>query len=240
MKKRLDILASERLNISRAKAQALIMAGAIFVDEKMMTKAGTEIDESASIRAKETSPYVSRGALKLKEAVEKFGIDLKGKIMADIGASTGGFTDYSLQNGAYKVYAIDTGKGQIAQKLREDKRVILFENTNIKEVAVLPEPIDFFVVDVSFISLTKVLPVLQRIDPEAQIIALIKPQFEVGKEIADRYRGIIRESKIQKEIVENISKFAQDLGYNIEGLTDSPIEGARGNKEFLIYLKHGK
>lgn len=236
MKKRLDILTSERLNISRAKAQALIMAGAIFVDDKIMTKSGTEVEEGVQIRAKEIFPYVSRGALKLKEGVEKFGLDFNGKVIADIGASTGGFTDYSLQNGAKKVYAIDTGKGQIAQKLREDRRVILFENTNIKEVAVLPEPIDFFVVDVSFISLKQVLPVLKKIDSKAEIIALIKPQFEVGKEIADKFRGVIREARLQKEAVDDISRFAESLGYKIKGLAQSPIEGAKGNKEFLIYL----
>lgn len=212
------------------------MAGAIFVDEKLVTKSGTEIDESAEIRAKEIFPYVSRGALKLEKAVQSFGLNFTDKIVADIGASTGGFTDYSLQNGARKVYATDTGKGQIAQKLRENKKVILFENTNIKDVACLPEPIDFFVVDVSFISLRKVLPVLREIDRKAKIVALVKPQFEVGKEIADKTRGIIRDSQTQKKVVEEISLFAENLGYKIEGIAESPIQGAKGNKEFLLYL----
>lgn len=237
MKKRLDILVAERLELSRAKAQALIMAGAIFVDDKITTKSGTEVSENAEIRAKESFPYVSRGALKLKEAVESFGLDLGGQVVADIGASTGGFTDYSLQSGAVRVYAIDTGKGQIAQKLREDRRVVLFENTNIRVVNSLPEPIDYFVVDVSFISLKKVLPVLKNIDGQAAVIALIKPQFEVGKEIADKTKGIIRDSRTQKTVVEEIKTFAEELGYHTQGIIESPISGAKGNKEFLIYLK---
>lgn len=236
MKKRLDILVSEKEGISRAKAQAIIMAGEVLIDGKVATKAGQEFEESLELEVKEKLPYVSRGALKLKKATDDFGVSFKDKIVADIGTSTGGFTDYALQSGATKVFAIDTGKGQIAQKLREDERVVLLENTNIKEVDSLPCPIDFFVVDVSFISLKKVLPALKKIDGRAKIIALIKPQFEVGKAIADKTKGVIRDSEIQMKVVQEIGEFAEELGYRVEGLTDSPITGAKGNKEFLILL----
>lgn len=244
MKKRLDILAGERLNISRAKAQALIMAGAIFVDEKPVVKSGTEIEESAVIMAKEIFPYVSRGALKLQKAAEEFGIDFRRKFVCDIGASTGGFTDFALQNGAAKVYAIDTGKGQIAQKLRDNTRVVLMENTNIRKVESLPEPIDIFVIDVSFISLKKVLPQVITIIENCKlkivncsVVALIKPQFEVGKEIADKTKGIIKDKEIQEKVVSDIVSFSKDLGFIVKGVTDSPITGAKGNKEFLLYLQ---
>jgi 23S rRNA (cytidine1920-2'-O)/16S rRNA (cytidine1409-2'-O)-methyltransferase len=192
----------------------------------------------------EAFPYVSRGALKLKRAIETFGIDLAGKTIADIGASTGGFTDYALQNGADKVYAIDCGYGQLDQKLRNDKRVINMERTNIKDVEALPDPIDIFVIDVSFISLKKILPQVItiirnskfEIRNSSDIIALIKPQFEVGKEVADRYRGVIKDENIRQEVVTDIKNFATKSGYIIEGLTDSPIKGAKGNKEFLLYM----
>jgi 23S rRNA (cytidine1920-2'-O)/16S rRNA (cytidine1409-2'-O)-methyltransferase len=236
MKKRLDVLVAEQEGISREKAQALIMAGEVLVEGVPATKAGQTIEEDAEIEVKEKFPYVSRGALKLEKAAQDFAIDFKDKIVADIGASTGGFTDFTLQNGATKVFAIDTGKGQIAQKLRDDARVVLFENTNIKDVKDLPEKVDFYVVDVSFISLTKVLPALKSIDPSAKIIALIKPQFEVGKEIADKTKGVIRDPEIQMAVVKKIGEFAETLGYQAEALTESPIEGAKGNKEFLIYL----
>lgn len=237
MKKRLDIILSEKENISREKAQALIMAGEVLVDGKPATKAGMQIGESLTVTVKEKFPFVSRGALKLEKAAKEFGIDFLGKVVADIGASTGGFTDFALQNGAKKVYAIDTGKGQIAQKLREDPRVVLYENTNIKDVKNLPEKIEFFVVDVSFISLEKVLPALKLIDDSASIVALIKPQFEVGKEVADKTKGIIRDPEIHLAVVKKIGEFSESIGYKVEALTDSPIEGAKGNKEFLIYLK---
>jgi 23S rRNA (cytidine1920-2'-O)/16S rRNA (cytidine1409-2'-O)-methyltransferase len=236
MKKRLDVLVAEQEGISREKAQALIMAGEVLVEGVPATKAGQTIEEDAEIEVKEKFPYVSRGALKLEKAAQDFAIDFKDKIVADIGASTGGFTDFTLQNGATKVFAIDTGKGQIAQKLRDDARVVLFENTNIKDVKDLPEKVDFYVVDVSFISLTKVLPSLKGINPSAKIIALIKPQFEVGKEIADKTKGVIRDPEIQMAVVKKIGEFAETLGYQVEALTESPIEGAKGNKEFLIYL----
>lgn len=236
MKKRLDILVAEKESISREKAQALIMAGEVLVEGKPATKSGQDFPGDAEIIIKNKFPYVSRGALKLEKAATEFKIDFNGKVVADIGASTGGFTDFALQNGAAKVYAVDTGKGQIAQKLRDNKKVILFENTNVKDLRELPIKIDYFVVDVSFISLKKVLPALKEIDATAIIIALIKPQFEVGKQIADKTKGVIKDQEIQMNVVKEIGEFAETLGYTVAALTDSPITGAKGNKEFLIYL----
>lgn len=237
MKKRLDILVAEKEKISRKKAQALIMAGLVTVSGKKTDKAGVNIEEDSKIEVTKTFPYVSRGALKLERAVRDFGISLKNKTVCDVGASTGGFTDFSLQNGAKKVYAIDTGYGQIAQKLREDKRVILYERTNIKNVKELPEKIDIFVIDVSFISLTQVLPAVKRlIKKKTEIVALIKPQFEVGREIASKGKGVIRDAGVQLEMVREIGKCAESLGFSVQGITESPILGARGNREFLIYL----
>jgi 23S rRNA (cytidine1920-2'-O)/16S rRNA (cytidine1409-2'-O)-methyltransferase len=236
MKQRLDIVVSEKLKISRAKAQALIMAGEIFVDGQKAVKAGENIDIDSTIKANERFPYVSRGALKLEKAVKEYGLNLENTVVCDIGASTGGFADYVLQHGARKVFAIDSGYGQLDQKLRNDVRVVNMERTNIKNIGSLPEKIDFFVIDVSFISLKKVLPQCKKIEPESPVIALIKPQFEVGKEIADKTKGIIKDEKIRQNVVTDISKFSESLGYNIVGVTDSPITGAKGNKEFLIYL----
>lgn len=245
MKKRLDILVSEITGETRSKSQAIIMAGQIFVDNKIIDKPGALVDESLDIKIKSLFPYVSRGALKLKGAQEKFKINFKDKIVCDIGASTGGFTDCALQNGAKKVYAIDVGYGQLAQKIREDERVVVMEKTNIKNVASLPEPVDIFVIDVSFISLKKVLPQIQLIiqnskletRKSSEVIALVKPQFEVGKKIADKFRGVITDPKIQEGVLEDIKEFAQNLGYTIEDETESPIKGAKGNREFLLYIK---
>jgi 23S rRNA (cytidine1920-2'-O)/16S rRNA (cytidine1409-2'-O)-methyltransferase len=244
-KKRLDILVSEKTGATRSKAQALIMAGQVFVDEIRVEKSGTEIEDSKNILIKDLFPYVSRGALKLEKAATEFEIDFKNKVVCDIGASTGGFTDYVLQNDAKKVYAIDVGYGQLAQKIREDKRVIVMERTNIRDISSLPEPIDVFVVDVSFISLKKVLPQIQTITRNSKletrkssdVFALVKPQFEVGKNIADKFRGVITDPHIQKEVLTEIKDFATNLGYIIEGETESPIKGAKGNREYLLYLK---
>lgn len=244
MKTRLDILVAERYDLSRAKAQALIMAGSVLVNGKPATKSGAEYDTDIPIRIKETMPYVSRGGLKLEKAALEFGLDFTGKTICDIGASTGGFTDYALQGGAAKVYAIDTGKGQIAQKLREDRRVVLLENTNVRNVDSLPEPIDIFVIDVSFISLKKVLPQVITIIENCKlkivncsVIALVKPQFEVGKDVADKHRGIIKDNKIREEVVRDIEISAKNLGFEVLGITDSPIAGAKGNREYLLHLE---
>lgn len=265
MKKRLDILVSEKADVTRTKAQALIMAGQVFVDGSRVEKSGTEIEVSKNVLIKDLFPYVSRGALKLEKAAKEFNIDFNNKVVCDIGASTGGFTDFALQSGAKKVYAIDVGYGQLAQKIREDKRVVVMERTNIKDVDFLPEPIDIFVIDVSFISLKKVLPQIQTIiSPQSlrgvrqspndvaiqiatatprddklgcDVVALVKPQFEVGKNIADKFRGVITDPQIQKGVLTEIKDFARKLDYIIEGETESPIKGAKGNREFLLYLK---
>jgi 23S rRNA (cytidine1920-2'-O)/16S rRNA (cytidine1409-2'-O)-methyltransferase len=243
MKKRLDILVSEKMGVSRSKAQGYIMAGRVFVNDRAATKAGLEFDESDVIEITEVSPYVSRGAEKLEGATKEFEIDFKNKIVCDVGASTGGFTDFALQNGAKKVYAIDVGYGQLDKKLRDDKRVINMERTNIRNINELPEKIDIFVIDVSFISLKKILPQVITVNKNSKlkiknydVVALIKPQFEVGKKIADKYKGVIKDKKIQEEVLEDIKKFAQDLDYIIKGVTTSPIKGAKGNAEFLLYL----
>jgi len=335
MKKRLDLILLEKGYVkSREDAKRLILSGNVLISGRIFDKVGMKIDEEAAIQIKEKFPYVSRGASKLKKAYTEFNLDFENKIVCDIGASTGGFTDFSLQHGAKKVYAIDVGYGQLDQKLRNDTRVVNMERTNIKDidswekfqeatfdVKCHPEegrrriswdsssatagfgmtkkesvekvqPIDIFVMDLSFISLKQVLPVVKQLvgsiqqltsdtegvilatsikyrSPESKregvdygpnfaeasldkqarmtqeegsplktdIIALIKPQFEVGKKIADKCKGVVRDEKIQKEVVEEIKNFALDLGFEIKGVTESPILGAKGNKEFLIYLK---
>lgn len=237
MKKRIDILLSDKLQITRAKSQAMIMAGEISVQDKLITKSGQEFPEDVKIIVKNKFPYVSRGALKIEKAINEFKIDLKDKIICDIGASTGGFTDYVLQNGSKKVYAIDTGYGQLDQKLRNDSRVINMERTNIRDIHCLPEEIDLFVIDVSFISLKKVLPQCKKISEHSSVLALIKPQFEVGKKIADKTKGVIKDESIRTNVVSEISDFSKSLGYKIQGVVESPITGAKGNVEFLIYLK---
>lgn len=236
MKKRLDLIVSEKIDVSRSKAQAMIMAHEVSVNGVIVTKPGQEFSENSEVMTRDVFPYVSRGALKIKKAVKEFEINLNGKIICDIGASTGGFTDYVLQNGAKKVYAVDSGYGQLDLKLRRDSRVVNMERTNIKKVHLLPDKIDLFVVDVSFISLKKVLPICKEIQEDAPVIALIKPQFEVGKKIADKNKGVVRDKKIQLDVVKEISEFAESIRYKVKGLTESPITGAKGNVEFLIYL----
>lgn len=250
MKERLDILVAGNFGLTRSKAQALIMAGEISVNKKPATKSGALHNEDVIIEVKVASPYVSRGAQKLEKATTEFGIDFTGKTICDIGASTGGFSDYALQHGAIRTYAIDCGYGQLDQRLRADQRVINMERTNIKKVDALPEPIDIFVIDVSFISLKKVLPQVITIIKNSKtrpvanglkiencdIVALIKPQFEVGKKVADRYSGVITDELIRQAAVDDIIAFAKDLGFTIKGITDSPIKGAKGNKEFLLFL----
>ncbi len=236
MKKRIDILLAEKLEITRAKSQAMIMAGEISINDKLVTKSGHEFPEEIEIIVKDKFPYVSRGALKIEKAINEFKINVKDKIVCDIGASTGGFTDYVLKNGAKKVYAIDSGYGQLDTKLRNDDRVVNMERTNIRDINFLPEKIDIFVIDVSFISLKKVLPQCKKIAELSPVVALIKPQFEVGKSIADKTKGVIRDDKIRHDVVSDISNFSETLGYKIVGVVESPITGAKGNVEFLIYL----
>ncbi|MDO8507131.1 MAG: TlyA family RNA methyltransferase [bacterium] len=238
MKKRIDILLTEKgLAESRTKAQAFLMSGQVEVDGRKIDKAGTLVDDDSEIKIKERFPYVSRGALKIQKAYQEFGLDFKDMVICDIGSSTGGFTDFALQNGAKKVFAIDVGYGQLDQKLREDSRVVVMEKTNFRDIDELPEKIDLFVCDVSFISLKKIiLKIKEIVDYKTQCVLLIKPQFEVGKEVADKCKGVIKDEEVQRGVVEEIARFAEDNGFQVKGLTESPITGAKGNKEFLIWL----
>ena len=241
MKKRLDILLVERgLCPSREKAKAVIMAGQVYVNGQKEDKAGTSFDESVPIEVRgETLRYVSRGGLKLEKAMAVFPINLKESVCLDVGASTGGFTDCMLQNGAGKVYAIDVGRGQLDWSLRNDPRVVCMEKTNIRYVK--PEDIgesaDFCSIDVSFISLTKVLPVVHTLlKGDGQVVCLIKPQFEAGREKVGK-KGVVRDPQVHLEVAQNVIAFAKTAGFEILGLTYSPVKGPEGNIEYLLYLK---
>ena len=240
MKTRLDVLLVERgLAESREKAKAIIMAGEVFVDGQREDKAGTSFPEKVVIEVK-GSPlkYVSR--LKLEKAMTHFDVTLEGKVCMDVGASTGGFTDCMLQNGAKKVYAVDVGNGQLAWKLRQDERVVCMEKTNIRYVTreQIAEPIEFSSIDVAFISLTKVLePVKALLTPDGEIVALIKPQFEAGREQVGR-KGVVRDKAVHLEVVERILAYASGIGFQILNLEFSPIKGPEGNIEYLVHLKN--
>lgn len=241
MKKRLDVLVYEKgLAPSREKAKAIIMAGQVYADNQKADKCGTVYEETVSIEVRGNAmPYVSRGGYKLEKAMESFKLDLNGKITMDIGASTGGFTDCMLQNGAKKVYAVDVGYGQLAWKLRTDERVVNLERTNMRKVTreQVPDPIDFFSVDVSFISLRLILPVARELMADnAQAVCLIKPQFEAGREKVGK-KGVVRDPKVHEEVVEGILNFCLDNGFDVLGLDYSPIKGPEGNIEYLIYLQ---
>lgn len=238
MKKRIDVLVLERkLAETRTQAQALILSGLVFVDNQKIDKPGMQVDTIKEVTVKEVFPYVSRGALKLEKAAQEFDLDFQKKIIVDIGSSTGGFTDFALGRGAAKVYAVDVGRGQLAQKLRLDPRVVVMEETDFRSIEDFPEKIDFFLADVSFISLTKIIPkIIALRSPSSQAVLLIKPQFEVGKKEASRGRGIIRDPKLREETVERISNFAVSCGFEVRGLTTSPITGAKGNIEYLLWL----
>lgn len=239
-KERLDALLMNRaLFESRAKAQAAIMAGQVLVNEQKIDKPGTPVPPDASIRLLGNKlPYVSRGGLKLEKALKIFPISVKDKVVADIGASTGGFTDCALQNGATKVYAIDVGYGQLAWKLRNDERVINLERTNVRylEKDSLPEQVDAATIDVAFISLDKILPAVYKIlKAEGFVIALIKPQFEAGKENVGK-KGVVRDASIHEQVINNVIDFAKEEGFGIAGLDFSPIKGPEGNIEYLLHL----
>jgi 23S rRNA (cytidine1920-2'-O)/16S rRNA (cytidine1409-2'-O)-methyltransferase len=239
-KKRLDILLTEReLAASRSKAKALIMAGKVFVEGQRVDKAGTPIAEDAQVELRgDLNPYVSRGGLKLAGALEAFGYDVAGKVVIDVGASTGGFTDCVLQAGAAKVYAVDVGYGQIAWKLRQDERVEVIERTNIRHMEPdrLPEKCDLAVIDCSFISLELVLPnTLTFLKDDADVIALIKPQFEVGKGNLGK-GGVVRDEDIRREAIEGIVDFARTLEMSRVDSVDSEVHGPAGNVEHLIWL----
>ena len=241
MKKRLDVLLVERgLATSREKAKAMIMAGEVLVDNEREDKAGSMFPEEVEIVLKgKPLPYVSRGGLKLEKAMKNFNLTLDGKVCMDVGASTGGFTDCMLQNGAVKVYAVDVGYGQLAWSLRTDARVVNMERTNIRYVTPedLAEPIEFFSVDVSFISLHHIFPVAQRITtPDAMGVCLVKPQFEAGREKVGK-NGVVRDPAVHREVLHNAMSYAAENGFVVRGLDYSPVKGPEGNIEYLMFVQ---
>lgn len=241
MKERLDVLlVKQGLSESREKAKALIMEGNVFVKGQREDKPGAVFDVASVIEVRgKALPYVSRGGLKLAKAMQVFPLCLDGKICMDIGASTGGFTDCMLQNGASKVYSIDVGYGQLSWKLRQDGRVVCMEKTNFRYVTreQVPEEIDFASVDVSFISLTKILaPALALLRAEAGMVCLIKPQFEAGREKVGK-KGVVRDAKVHEEVIEKVITYARGIGFEISGLDFSPVRGPEGNIEYLLYLR---
>lgn len=241
MKIRLDqYLFQHNMVQSRERAKALIMAGIVYVNDEKSDKSGNMIAEDAKVEIRgHDLQYVSRGGLKLEKAMQTFPLSPNGKICMDIGASTGGFTDCMLQHGAVKVYAVDVGYGQLAWKLRCDERVINMERTNIRHVTqeVLQEPVEFFSVDVSFISLKHIFPVAQAITAnDAEGICLVKPQFEAGKEKVGK-KGVVREAETHKEVIVHASEYATQNGFSTIGLDFSPIKGPEGNIEFLMHVK---
>lgn len=242
MKERLDVLLVKRqLAESREKAKAIIMSGNVFINGQREDKAGAAFDEKVEIIIKgNTLKYVSRGGLKLEKAMNHFEIKLDKKVCMDIGASTGGFTDCMLQNEAIKVYAVDVGHGQLAWKLRQDERVVCMEKTNIRYVTPqeIEDKIDFASIDVSFISLTKVLlPVKNVLQDNGQIVCLIKPQFEAGREKVGK-KGVVREKSVHLEVIQMVISYAVSIGFEILNLEFSPIKGPEGNIEYLLYLQN--
>ena len=242
-KERLDVLLVNRgLAASREKAKAIIMSGSVYVDGQKEDKAGQTFPEEANIEVRgSTLKYVSRGGLKLEKAMECFDVSLSGKICMDVGSSTGGFTDCMLQNGAVKVYAVDVGHGQLDWKLRNDQRVICMEKTNIRYVK--PEDIEdriqFSSIDVSFISLTKVLgPVKELLTDDGEIVCLIKPQFEAGREKVGKH-GVVRDASVHKEVIDMVMNYAVTINFEVLNLEFSPVKGPEGNIEYLLHLlKH--
>ena len=239
-KERLDVLlVSLGLAESRAKAQATIMAGEVYVNGQKADKSGMEVDITSNIEVRGSAcPYVSRGGLKLEKALKNFGVDPTGYVCSDSGASTGGFTDCLLQQGASKVFAIDVGYGQLAWKIRNDPRVVVMERTNIRYVTPedLGEMLDLSVIDVSFISLGLVLPVVKTLlKPTGQVLCLIKPQFEAGKDKVGK-KGVVRDPAVHEEVLQNFISLAKSLDFTIRNLTFSPVKGPEGNIEFLAHL----
>lgn len=241
MKERLDVLLVKKgFYPSRERAKASIMAGIVYVDGQKSDKAGNMVDVNAEITVKENlCPYVSRGGLKLEKAMNLWGFPLTDCVCMDIGASTGGFTDCMLQKGARKVYAVDVGYGQLDYKLRIDNRVLNMEKCNIRylDPQTIEDPIDFISIDVSFISLKLVFPVAARLlREEGCLVCLVKPQFEAGREQVGK-KGIVRDRKVHREVIEKVAAYAEESGLKPEGLTFSPVTGAKGNIEYLMYLK---
>ena len=240
IKKRLDVLLTEQgYADTRTKAQAIIMSGQVYVNGQKADKPGVSYEETVELEVRGVScPYVSRGGLKLEKALRDFGVDPTGYVCSDSGASTGGFTDCLLQQGAKKVFAIDVGYGQLDWKIRSDPRVVVMERTNVRYVTPeqLGEPIDLSVIDVSFISLKIVLPVIKTfLKASGQVLCLIKPQFEAGKDKVGK-KGVVREPETHKEVLDGFVSLADELGFTILGLTFSPVKGPEGNIEFLGHL----
>ncbi len=241
IKKRLDVLLTERMYVeTRSKAQAIIMAGQVYVNGQKADKPGVSYEETVEIQVRgDTCPYVSRGGLKLEKALRDFGVKPQGYVCSDSGASTGGFTDCLLQSGAKKVFAIDVGYGQLDWKIRSDERVVVMERTNIRYVTPedLGEPLDLSVIDVSFIGLEIVLPTIKTLlkPGSGQVLCLIKPQFEAGKENVGK-KGVIRDPQIHKMVLDHFIALAKSLEFSILGLTFSPVKGPEGNIEFLGHL----
>lgn len=237
-RKRIDIVLTERgIFNSRSAARAAIMAGLVYIDGQKMDKPGTPVREDIDVDVRELPKYVSRGGLKLEKALHAFAVDITGRVAMDVGASTGGFTDCMLQNGAKKVYSVDVGYGQLDWRLRQDPRVVSMERTNIRSLTgeEFPEPVEFATVDVSFISLALVLPVLKRLGV-MEVIALVKPQFEVGKGRVGK-KGVVRDPQDHLEVLEKIAQVAKHEGYGLAGADFSPIRGPEGNTEYLFQLK---
>lgn len=239
-KKRLDVLVAERgLAESRNRAQRLIRAGEVRVDGQLVDKPSTQVAEEARITLEAKPPFVSRGGKKLQAALERFGIDVTGTVAADVGASTGGFTDCLLQHGARRVYAIDVGYGQLHWKLRNDPRVVLMERTNARYLKSLPEEVDLVTVDVSFISLDLILPAAVRwLTPAGQVLALIKPQFEAGPQNVEK-GGVVRDPDVHRRVLDHVLTQAAELNLSLRGLMPSPLRGPAGNVEFLARWTSG-
>ncbi|MBA4495004.1 TlyA family RNA methyltransferase [Paenactinomyces guangxiensis] len=242
-KERLDLLLVQKGYFnSRQQAQRSIMAGLVFINQERIDKAGTKVPSDAVVEIKgQLHPYVSRGGLKLEEALRFFSIQMDGRVMIDIGASTGGFTDCALQNGVRKVYAVDVGYGQLAWKLRQDPRVIVMERTNfryLKREQLGGESPDLATIDVSFISLSHILPNLkQLLLPDGEVVALVKPQFEAGREQVGK-KGIVKDPAVHCQVLSSFVQFAHSQGFEVKGLAPSPIQGGEGNIEFLSYFIH--
>ncbi|MBI4506745.1 MAG: TlyA family RNA methyltransferase [Chloroflexi bacterium] len=236
-RRRLDILLVERgLAESRAQAQALVMAGAVRLHEEIAARAGQLVALDAPIIVSGRPPYVSRGGVKLAAALDAFGISVAGRVAVDVGASTGGFTDCLLQRGAARVYAVDVGYGQLDWRLRQDARVHVVERTNIRHLEALPEPVDLATIDVSFISLRLVLPAIERLlRREGDVVALVKPQFEAGRQQVRR--GVVRDPAVHRQVLADLTAWCRDKGWTVRGVASSPLRGPAGNREFLISLR---
>lgn len=237
MKKRLDILLVEKgITDSRTKAAALIMAGNVYAADRILDKPGMQVDVDLELSIKNQPRFVSRAGEKLASVAEPFDLDFTGKTVLDVGSSTGGFTDLALQNGAAKVFAVDVGTNQLDYKLRQDPRVVVMEKTDIRS-AVISDTIDIILIDVSFVSLTKILPsIVQFLKPAGQIVVMMKPQFEAGKELADKFRGVIKDEKIRQTVIQDFRAWLGD-GFEIKNEADSAVAGSKGNIEHFFLLK---